>query len=411
MLMTLLAALMGLALAQDPAPAEDPDRLEPGGVVLAAYNADLGFGGGGVMNLARFRSGFDPYRWRIQLALLMFAKSNGVRPVGTFQNLSLVADLPSTGRAPRWRLEGYLRRQSNAGWYGLGNASPHDRPWLVLDPEAEPAAYAQARHHNEYERSRIGLKAAGRMDLVGDLDAFFGAGFTMNRFLLYEGSVLAADLAGASGVAAQDAASWALPHSLLEGAGGLFWDHRDHETSPTRGWLIEGSVRGGAGLGRPGVFWGGNLTARGYLPVTAHTVLAARLLLDSLGGDVPFYEMARHGGLVQENSPGGGRSLRGLKLMRLHGRHKALVNLELRPELRAFTLVGQPSRVGLTFFVDTGRVWADLRHDPLLDGDVGFHTAAGGGLWVHWGDSFLLRFDVGTSAEGTGAYLDVDHMF
>ncbi len=202
-----------------------------------------------------------------------------------------------------------------------------------------------------------------------------------------------------------------MPHSLLEGSAGLFWDKRDHETAPTRGGLVEGSVRGGVGVGRPGAFYGANLTARAFLPVTRHTVLAARLLLDTLGGDVPFYEMARHGGLVQENSPGGGRSLRGLSLMRLHGRHKALLNLELRPELREFALAGQGSRAGLTFFVDTGRVWATLPADPVLDGETGFYTAGGGGIWLHWGDSFLLRFDVGRSAEGTAAYLDVDHMF
>jgi hypothetical protein len=125
--------------------------------------------------------------------------------------------------------------------------------------------------------------------------------------------------------------------------------------------------------------------------------------------------MARHGGLVQENSPGGGRSLRGLRLMRLHGRHKALLNLELRPELTQFTLAKLPSRFGMTFFVDTGRVWATLPADPVLDGDpglyTGLYTTAGGGVWLHWGDSFLLRFDVGRSTEGIGAYLDVDHMF
>lgn len=407
-MLPLMMALCGSAWAQE---TESPSRRELGGIVIGAYNADLGFGGGGVANVAQFKPGYDPFRWRAQIALLMFAKDNGVRPVGTFQNLSIIADVPGAGRAPRWRFEGYLRRQTNAGWYGLGNAAPFDKPWLLVDPEGDPTGYADAKRRNEYGRSRIGLKAAGRMDLMGELDVYAGAAWTLNRFDVYAGSVLEDDLGGAGSVDAQARASWAKPHSLAEGAAGVYWDRRDHETAPTQGWLVDSSLRGGVGLGRSGAFWGANLTARGFVPLTAHTVFGTRLLLDSLGGDVPFYEMARHGGLVQENSPGGSRSLRGLNLMRLHGRQKALLNLELRTQVHSFSLVGQPARVGTTLFTDSGRVWSTLPGDPVLDGDAGIHTAGGGGVWLHWGDSFLLRIDAGTSTEGTGVYLDVDHMF
>ncbi len=408
---TLWMVIWGVAWAQEPGLVEDPERLEPGAVVLAAYNGDLGVGVGGVLNLARFNSAYTPYRWRIQLLLALFAKSNGVSPVGTFQNLSLTADLPSSGRSPRWALETYLRHQSNAGWYGLGNGSSFERPWETIDAVSSPEEYALSRQRNDYGRSRVGINASGRMELVGQLDAFARGALTTNRFEIYTGSKLEDDLGGEGGASAQAAVSWAVPHSLSEGAIGLWWDRRDHETSPRSGWLLEGSLRGGLGIGRTGGFWGANLAGRSYLPVTAHTVVATRVLLDTLGGDVPFYELARHGGLVQENAPGGGRSIRGLNLMRLHGRHKVLANVEIRTTLQQFTLANQPSRAGLTFFVDTGRVWAALPADPLLDGDTGFYTSGGAGLFLHWGESFLLRFDVGHSAEGTTGYIDVGHMY
>ena len=82
--------IWGVAWAQEPGLVENPERLEPGAVVLAAYNGDLGVGVGGVLNLARFNSAYTPYRWRIQLLLALFAKSNGVSPVGTFQNSRFV---------------------------------------------------------------------------------------------------------------------------------------------------------------------------------------------------------------------------------------------------------------------------------------------------------------------------------
>ncbi len=410
-LAALLLALGTTGSARAAEPEGHEERLEPGGVVVAAYNHDLGVGGGFVLNLARVDPDRVPYRWRLRAVLLAFSSLEDTGWQGTLQNAALVADLPAQGRGPRVTLHGFARRQANAGWYGLGNASAHLRPWESLDPEQEPRAWAEARRANHYGHSQASLLATARLPLTGEWQAFAAGALTTNRFDVYAGSQLEADLAGASGADAAARVAWAVPHSTLEATAGAAWDLRDHETSPRLGGTAEASVRAGVGVRRSGAWWGGNLTARAYLPVTTSTVAAARLVLDTLGGDVPFYALARYGGLEPGHGPGGGRSLRGLNLMRLHGRHKILLNAELRPTLWAGPLGPQPGQLGLTAFVDTGRVWASLPADPALDGEAGFHTGAGGGVWFRWGESFLLRCEVGVSAEGVAGYVDVDHVF
>ena len=84
---------------------------------------------------------------------------------------------------------------------------------------------------------------------------------------------------------------------------GLMTDSRDNEPAPTEGWWLEGSVRAAAPLWGSTWTWAGfNVTLRGYqyLPLfptlQRRLVLANRLTVDGVVGDIPTQELARLGG-------------------------------------------------------------------------------------------------------------------
>jgi hypothetical protein len=63
-------------------------------------------------------------------------------------------------------------------------------------------------------------------------------------------------------------------------------------------------------------------------------------------------------------------------------------------------------------FVDLGRFFADWTPQPALDGSgLGIKVGFGGGLRLRFGRTLIVRADVGVSADGVGAYVDINHIF
>jgi hypothetical protein len=74
----------------------------------------------------------------------------------------------------------------------------------------------------------------------------------------------------------------------------------------------------------------------------------------------------------------------------------------------------QRFHIGTVAFVDAGRVWAGLAPDPALDGSgLGLTVGIGGGLRLQWGETFVVRADLGYGPreQTTGLYIDVGQVF
>jgi hypothetical protein len=155
-----------------------------------------------------------------------------------------------------------------------------------------------------------------------------------------------------------------------------------------------------------------NLTLREHVPLIAkRLVLSVRLVVDSLLGQPPFYELARYDGT---SAIGGGKGVRGIPARRYHGTFKAFSNLELRCRVVTFDLFDKPHQLGVVGFVDGGRVWADYHRLSELDGNgPGLKLGFGGGLRLGAGKSFVLRADVATSPDSgkVAGYLGAGHIF
>lgn len=399
--------------AGDEAP--DPLRTEVTIFPSMGFSTDLGLGLGALGVIARFHPDHDPFRWRLAFQGNVHVKTQpGGGLLATHTDDYLQLELPGLADGKlRLRLEAAFRLHSNAGYFGLGNASVEEQPWEDIDGEVDPEGFERATRFNQYSRTYPTLRADVWIDLPPPFRVFAGGSLVWNWIQVYDASRLALDLGGDSGGDAADLLVGTDRHGVLEGYAGVMLDTRDHEFAPTRGWFADLSIRGGPLLEIPGGYAGLNGAVRAYRRIWGpYLVLAARLLADVLLGTPPFYELSHFGGLFPNHGPGGGRSLRGAPHMRYHGKVKLIANLELRSKLVSFRLFKLPSSLGVTLFGDTGRVWADTRPHPDLDGRGGaLKYGIGGGLRLQMGETFVVRGDYGWSPDGWGIYLDVNHVF
>lgn len=395
-----------LAKAAPDAEVDPRDRphSEPGLLPAFGLSSDTGLQFGVFGQFARYEPGARPYAWRARAqisASVLVSEGSWRLPLNDhFVRLDLPG-LPARGS--RLFLDLTFTSLTNAGYYGIGNASESFASGEGGRPE---------RYH-EYGLSTLGLRSQIFQDLApGGLRFFGGASFVRTGVGVRRDSRLAEDLASG-------AVDGAGTYGQFVASVGLLLDQRDHETYPTRGLFHDLVLRASPGGG--GAYVGASLTARFYAPLAGERlVFAVRVLADVIGGEAPFFELSRYGGVLGQPGPGGTHGVRGVPQGRYAGKTKAIGNFELRSIFAHARLIGDDFGFGAAAFVDAGRVWArSFAPDARLDGGtLGLHAGYGGGPRVRWGDSLLIRFDIawapgagpgGDAALGT--YISADHTF
>lgn len=389
--------------------AADPRRLEWGTVPGVALDSALGVGVANLLNFARLDPDVAPYAWRLNLLTQVFVGENAEgRIAPTLQRHRLRLDVPRFLQdSLRLTTELAFFRLVNSGFYGIGNAAEAEAPWEQLDEADDPEAYAEARRFHEYDRIAPRLRAILRVDAGDELELFVGGTLAWSWVNVYPNSRLAQAVAAGARVVGLER------HGRLEGLVGVLYEARDDEIDPSTGPFHELSLRAGQLVEIPGTYGGVNLTLRQFFaPWAPHLVIAGRLVADVLFGDAPLYELARYGGLQPGDGIAGPLAIRGPRVQRYHGKVKVFGNLEVRSRILRFELFGAQTMVGLVAFFDAGRVWAELRPRPELDGTgIGLKYATGGGFRYRWGSSFVVRGDLGWSPDGVLFSVDAGHVF
>jgi len=405
----------------------DPSRLEIGLLPAINYNSDLGVGVGAIMTLVRFGPRFNPFRWRLTAQAFASLRDQGNGVEAPLQAHALSLDAPGLMQG---RLRIFTRlafnRQSNTGYYGLGSNAPDESSPDDVDPT-----------FTQYDRVFPELSATARIRLWSEpvavgkrrLELFFGTSIRYTWIRSHDDSRLALDVAQRSDDPRLEALLQGVrDHALWVLSAGLLWDTRDREFDPQRGAFHELSVRASPGVDAGLTYAGFALIARWFVPLWPDRMaLATRTALDVMDGDPPVYELSRLGALEPVSAPGGARSLRGAPLQRFHGRVKLLQSLELRGRIAPFRLGDQRFMLGAAVFADVGRVWADLDGGAIdvrqvsgavtrrdLDGDLGdFEVGLGGGARIRWGETFIIRVDVGyaPTLDTLGLYIDLGDAF
>jgi outer membrane protein assembly factor BamA len=382
-------------------PASAQASLERALVPLFGGDTDIGIGAGLIGSVARVDPALDPFRWKIEGAAFGTVKlEQGARPSAPFQDVFLVfARHGLFGDRLRLQLRPSFTRETNLRYFGLGNAT------------RAPAEEIAARDH--YTRTHPTVRAQARVKLLGALHLLVGGTYTYNWIDYQPESTLAADLARPDD-SLQGLLQLDRRHAVLLLETSLALDTRDNEVAPTHGGYHEVGARLSPWQTADLPYRYANLSAnlRWYLPLgTERLILATRLVGDILLGDPPVYELAR---FEETSALGGAKFVRGVPTNRYYGKRKVLGNLELRSRLARFRLWSDQYEVGLTGFVDGGRVWADILPRPDLDGTaLSLKFGVGGGIRLQKGETFMLRADIAWSpdARPIGAYLLAGHQF
>jgi outer membrane protein assembly factor BamA len=376
--------------------------LEFTALPIVGGDSDVGIGGGVIASLAEVADNVEPYWWRLEaVGSLTGEPSDGkydIRYVDTY----LMLRLPHVIRN---RLGLTLRasytKESNLSYYGIGNRSELTGGRSENDP------------YYGFDWIHPKAEATFELQLVAGFELVAGLSYSHNVLSVPPDGKLAQDSQSDNG-ALRQLTRLVPEYGLAMVSAGLNWDTRDDEVAPERGHYhtlrVDFSPGGSEEL--PYRFMRSNLALRQYVPlVPQRLTFAARLMIDALFGQPPFYELARFDNTF---AIGGGRGLRGIPAPRYYGMFKLLANLELRVKVLTFDLFDKPHELGLVGFTDLGRVVADYDSLAELDGSgLGIKVAYGGGIRLRAGKSFVLRTDIaGSKAEGSfSAYLAAGHLF
>ena len=372
-------------------------------VPVAGGTTDIGVGGGFFGGLAHIRPGYEPYEWNIESAgFLTFAPGDGGGVAIPYQDFYLKFTVPRFLLSSlRIEIRPSYSWETKLNYFGLGNASA-----AALPPGAPHGYFTYGRLHPQLD---VDLRWRIHDHLVGRA----GVRYTQNWIQVASDSRLAEDLRTGSAEVRSLLGSTS-PHAAAAFHYGVQWDDRDNDVSAHRGTFDSLDVKvspGGSSI-FPYRYGQATATARVYVPLWKPRItLAGRIVADVLYGDPPFYELAR---FEDSYAIGGLNGVRGVPGQRYYGKVKALGNVEIRTELVSFHALGKPLLFGVVGFFDAGRVWADTRLTPDLDGrGVGVKYGVGGGLRVQSGSAFVIRADVAWSPDATpvGGYVAVGQMF
>jgi hypothetical protein len=387
----------------------DPNRLEWAPFPVVGGNTDMGLMLGIQPIVAKFDPAYSPYKYRVQAQFAMSLKWWDGRGLYVPVHMDFLRiDVPSLlgGRLRLWIYAEYNQR-NNSGYFGLGNASRFE--WPSTDPSAGPVVTPN-RQRYQYRQFEPLLRVNLRYRLLEHLYVMTGARVLWERSDVYTNSALWKDRNVVRGL--QD-------HVALQLAAGVTYDTRNHEYTPSRGFLCEAQVRVSPGMGTNLHFGGLTLDGRSYVPLYGeYLVLASRIFTDLLFGNVPFYELSRASAFENREYPGGRDGFRGVPEGRYHGKIKIGADIELRSMFWTFYMFGERFRLGALVLADVGRVWADYQPNPVLDGHgAGIKFGTGVGIRVQVGETVLARFDFSYSPDSAatgvpiGIYADLNHVF
>lgn len=407
------------------------------GLPIANYDPNTKFGFGG-----RLYYYYDGYRENPHFAYTPYLHRVIVQAfvtTATAQDHLIDYDAP-TFLGSLYRARATLEFEAARTWpyFGIGTRSlaplsfpgaPGQTFSRMADYQAaaqrlRPDGTAYSRYNaSGFQRGSLQL-GLERLFFGGVLRPFIGVGLSYSRVIDSTGAQIDAVDAAGNATKATEALSLLGEDCAAQrvvGCNGGFdnvlrlavsLDTRDFDPDPNSGIYLELSTEiGTKALGSRYVYERAMLSVRGFwspIPHLADLVLAARGLYEVQSPGTPFFSMGilpfiddNHAGL------GGLRTLRGFEQNRFVGPIMVLTNYEVRWTFVRFHLFKQAFALIAVPFLDIGRVFDNVRETTL----AGWKRSQGAGLRLSWNQATIIMADFGVSPEGTGFYVNFNHIF
>ncbi len=441
---TLLVLLTTGLFAQDKT--EDGDNIKKGwnfgGLPVVAYDSDVGFKYGALVNAFNYGDGtnYPDYRYSIKAEWSRTTKGSGINQLFFDakdllpNNIRLTADFS------------YLTEQS-LDFYGFNGYGAVYNP-LWADDSEDNEEYV-SRMFYRHERKLLRFKADFSQP-IKETNWKWLAGFEINKHTinpvdierLNEGKDSADMLPSVAGLY-DKYVEWGLIDENEKSGGwtnvvklGIIYDSRDLEANANKGMWSEAvlvTVPGFLGNGDYG-YTKLALAHRHYFTIIPNRLtFAGRVSYQgTLFGNPPFY---MHPYMISSFSSssttdglGGAKTLRGVLRNRVVGDHIAYTNLELRWKFLKTTLGKQNIYLALTPFLDAGTVLKPIEtknppsslipegYDKFFsDEKDGIHLGYGAGLYLAMNQNFIVAVSYGLAANeqdgNSGFYINIGYLF
>lgn len=411
-----------------------------GGVPVVAYDSDIGFKYGALVNLYWFGDGsrYPMYDHSVYIEWSRTTRGNGINQI-TYDTDKLIPGIRSFFEAS------YLTEKA-LDFYGFnGYQAIYD---MDFESTLDSDGFAN-RLYYRHSRQLLRLKADFQGEIIGQKFRWLGGiayyGNTIDSVdvddlnegkesdLLSHNSLygdyvawglIPADQAGGGG------------HTLLKG--GLVFDTRDNEPNPFRGVWTEMQLHyAPAFLSNTDYSYTRLvLTHRQYFTLIPEWMnLAYRLSYQGkLTGEMPFYMLPylfNTAPKLTTDGVGGSKTVRGVVRNRIVGDGFAYGNLELRGKILRTTLLNQNFYIALSAFLDAGMVTQQYNFDPSglpetlpvhlpdrivdLDAKEVPHLGYGGGIHFAVNQNFIVTVDYGIAAKkedgNSGLYINLNFLF
>ncbi len=416
------------------------DGFSLGGVPVVAYDSDIGFKYGALVNLYWYDSlRYPMYDHSVYLEWSRTTKGNGINQL-TWETDKLIPGIRALFEVS-YLTEKALNFLGFNGYQAIYDAA--------YEAGVDPEGYRNSLYYR-HSRELLRIKADFQGEIVGQKLRWLGG------VAYYGSSIDSVDIDGLNeGKDSDDLLSknsiygsyvdWGLikadqanggNHTILKG--GLVFDTRDNEYNPFKGMWSEvqfhyvPSFLSNTDYSYSRII----LTHRQYFTFIPDWLnLAYRLSYQGkIGGEMPFYMMPymfQSAPRLTRDGIGGSKTVRGVTRNRIVGDGFAFGNLELRGKVLQTYVFNQHFTITLSAFADAGMVTQKYNFDAsgipdelpanlpdeIIDQDLKEipHFGVGGGVHFALNHNFILAVDYGMALKDqdgdTGLYINLNYLF
>lgn len=408
-----------------------------GGVPVIAYDSDIGFKYGGLVNFYDYGDGsiYPGYKHSIYLEWSRTTKGSGINQI-TYDSKYLIPGVRVAGEIS-YLTEKALDFYGYNGYQSLYDASIED------DSPGNNEYLSRVFYRQDRKLLRLRADFQGRlgMDKLNWITGIIYSSVKLDTVDIHklnkgkdEEDMLHPTDGGLFGIYTN---SDILPTEQNDGGSstyiktGLEYDSRDNEPNPMHGiWTSLVLYTDPGFLGESNVYMRYAFTHRQYFTLLPDRLSFAYRLgyQGKLFGDIPSYMLPfqlNYGRQTERDGFGGAKTMRGILRDRVVGNDVAFGNFEIRWKFLRTVVMNQNIYLALSAFTDMGMV---TREYPLNLNNVepldqvyfpndkeSLHQSVGGGFRFALNENFIIAVDYGIALDkrdgDSGLYINLDWLF